>query len=51
LAAKYPQNRENTPVYPAILGGFFAQKSQLSPCTLVSGQALRDNLAKAILFG
>jgi len=44
LAAKSPQNRENTPVYPAILGGFFAQKSQLSPCTLVSGQALKHTI-------
>jgi hypothetical protein len=47
LAAKYPQNRENTPVYPAILGGFFAQKSQFSPHALVSGQALiKENILR-----
>jgi hypothetical protein len=40
LAAKSPQNRENTPVYPAILVRFFAQKSQFFPRALVSGQAL-----------
>jgi hypothetical protein len=40
LAAKSLQNRENTPVYPAILELFFAQKSRFSPHALVSGQAL-----------
>jgi hypothetical protein len=49
LAAKSPQNRENTPVYPAILVRFFAQKSQFFPHALVSGEALR-NLSGLVLY-